>query len=93
MIISNPKTARGIEQKVTLTSEVRISQKALEYKFAAINAKLPVTHDVPDPSVWGIPDEESKPVDGMDSHCINQPGSSKGQGGNTSDENIHIGEH
>jgi hypothetical protein len=42
--------------------------------------------------VGGIPDEESKPVDGMDSHCINQPGSSEGQGGNTSHENIHIGE-
>lgn len=42
--------------------------------------------------VWGIPDEESKPVDGMDSHCINQPGSSKGQGGITSHENIHVSE-
>ena len=67
MIISNPKTARGIEQKVTLTSEVRISQKALEYKLAAINAKLLVTM-VFLSEVGGIPDEESKPVDGMDSH-------------------------
>ena len=39
-IISIPKTARGIWQKATLTSVERTSQKAIEYKLAAINAKL-----------------------------------------------------